>query len=170
MTTRPQQRKSGGARQKIWNALRRRSQPVTIAELAELSGSTRSQIRAFLSVLHNHGYLDWRSEYQRAPVEVTLVIDTGPQCPSVSTEKNTMHDWNLNPAMPANDLKKLFQSLREEAEKNYGENYSMNRFGVDLGLGENNGSRIRDMMNGRRPISPAIERGAKALMKKTGSL
>ena len=153
---RPQQRKSGGARQKIWNALRRRKTAVTISELAELSGSTASQIRGFLAVLKDHGYLDWTIKYERAPVQVTLINNTGPRCPSVSIEKKTVHDWNLNPPMSRSDLRKVWKET----------GLSLSAFGDALGLGRNHGTKIKQMIDGSRPVSPAVEAAAKALLNR----
>lgn len=148
--SRPRIQKTGGARQKVWNALRRRKSPATIRELADVSGATAPQVRGFLAVLHDHGYLDWRADGPTSPAEVTLVKDTGPSCPSVSTERRTVHDWNVNPPMTGAELRRIWSES----------GLSMNQFGVALGLGQNNGTRLKQMMDGHRPVTPTVESAA----------
>lgn len=141
--------KSGGSRQRIWNVLRSASRPLPAGEIATRARADQGTVWGYLSGLKSHGYAANGDEGW------TLEKNTGPRSPSINVNEGRFHDWNLAPSMSPAELRRAFKKS----------GLSMNQFGVAVGVGENNGTRIREMMDGGRPVSPKVEQGANKFLK-----
>lgn len=141
--------KSGGSRQRVWTALRKASRPLSAGEISTIAKADKITVWGYLTGLKAHGYVANTEEGW------TLEKNTGPRSPSINVNTGSFHDWNLAPPMSGKELQKAFKAS----------DLSMNQFGVAVGLGENNGMRLRQMLDGQRPVSPKIEEGAKKFIK-----
>lgn len=143
--------RAGGARQRIWAALRRG--PASTSDLAAIAGCAEASVRGYLSVLAEHGYIATDGDGRRV-----LLRDTGPRSPAVSLSRRTVWDWNLRPPMAPAELRAIWQAS----------GLSLNGFGVAIGVGAHKGTHIRQMIDGRRPVGPSIEAGARRLARHLG--
>lgn len=145
--SRPKQYEAKGGRQAMWTALRRGGE-LTLGTLAAASGSEASSVRVYMHALQVAGYLAHEGDIYR------LINDTGARAPSASTARGAtvVYDWNLNPPMRGSELRHIWQDTA----------LSLSAFGAALGLGGNAATRLRQMMDGQRPISPAVETAALA--------
>lgn len=144
--------KSGGSRQRIWAALRRASRPLPVAEIATRAGCAVQTAQGYLAGLKMRGYVTndvpdgegW-----------SMVKNTGARSPSINLNTGSFHDWNLVKPMSGKELERIWKSS----------GLSLNQFGVAIGLGENNGDRIKHMLSGQKPVSPKVEAGAALLSR-----
>lgn len=139
-----QPRAPKGGRQAMWSTLRKADAPVDIETLAEKSGAAITSVRGYLRILAQHDYV------QSTAGGFLLLKDTGKAAPSVSVNEGTLHDWNLNPPMPAKELRAIWKAS----------GLSMRQFCLALGLNGNHQTKLRAMMDGKKPASPEVERRA----------
>ena len=142
--------KSGRSRQRIWDALRKARRPLPAREIAVQAKADKVTVWGYLGGLKTAGYASDSEEGW------SLLRNTGPRSPSLNVNTGQFHDWNLEPSMSRKELARAFKAS----------GLSMNQFGVAVGLGENNGTRIRQMMDGQRPVSPKVEEGARKFLAK----
>lgn len=135
---------SGGARQKAWDALRRKAWP-SAAELARHIGTSESGLRSYIGALMARDYV-----VRHADGSIELVNKTGSRCPSWSVHTDDFRDWNLEPAMSGKELGRIIKrsglTLRQWLVKN--------------GLDASEQTRLRQMVNGQRPVSGRIAAAA----------
>lgn len=139
-----------GSRQKIWDQLRGAEKPLKPEQIADRAGAQKSTVRSYIHGLKAHGYV-----VQNADGAYKLIRNTGPIAPALNHTTKTLDDKNLNPPMPPEELKKIYEDFGG----------SLNKFADALGLGLGNGTRIRQMMTGQRLITVAVEKGADKLRK-----
>lgn len=150
-TVRPYLRRGGGARQRMWDLLRRRKS-ISLEALMEGSGATADSVRAYLRILANHGYV------VHDEASFVLVKNTGVRAPAVNVTANSVHDWNENPPMAGSELRAIWKET----------GLSLRQFGFALGCGDNYSTRLRQMMETGRGISPAIEAAARKIARRAG--
>lgn len=136
--------RSTGYRQKAWTALRK-SEFASVAALADHIKCSPDGLRAYVAGLEAHGYV------QRGNLgQLTLARNTGARAPSWSVHTGNLRDWNLEPSMTASQLrtaiKKSGMTVVEWLRAH--------------GKHEAGATRLRQMMNGQRPVSPEIEAAA----------
>lgn len=143
---RPKRTQGASGRQAMWNLLRAGDE-VSLAEMAEASGSPNISAATYMSALVCHGYVErvGRGSFR-------LVRNTGKCAPSTNAAAGTLFDWNLNPPMAPDRLRAIWQNS----------GLTLNKFGVALGLSVGSGTRLKQMIEGGRPISPSVEAAALA--------
>lgn len=136
----------GGGRQAIWDLLRKKGS-VSTGELITASGSTYGAVTSYMAQLAAHDYVSSGEAGM-----FTLENNTGPRAPSANAAERTVYDWNLNPPMKPAELKKIWKKS----------GLSLNAFGLAIGMSVNQGTRIAQMIDGSRVISPTVEAAALA--------
>lgn len=132
--------RGGGARQRAWDLLLR-SEVQSAAALAAQICAEPGSISPYLNGLIKHGYLVKSSGGQLA-----LQKKTGPRAPGWSVHTGEMVDWNLvTTASP--------EALRSAIKAS---GLSISAWLRAAGLPEYETTRVRQMMNGQRPISPRV--------------
>lgn len=140
-------------RQKLWAALREGGVYSAAQAATEFSLSVEAT-RAFFRILYAHKYLEKNEIYFK------LIVDSGPIVPTVSTINNSVYDYNLNPPMSAKELKAAYKLYQLDSGLD-----SMGKFGAELGLGYNAATRLKDMMRGKKTVSPAVEKAVTAWLQ-----
>lgn len=130
-----------GYRQKAWTALRRRVYP-DVANLAEAIGASPNGLRPYIAVLEARGYIA-----REDGGGIHLVNDTGLRAPSWSVHTGDFRDWNIEPAMKASELKAVVKAS----------GLSLSGWLAANGFDIHGATRLRQMMNGQRPVSNEIE-------------
>ncbi len=133
-----------GYRQRAWDALRKNIY-ADAALLAEMAGATSGGLSAYITALKERGYI------VQAPEGIELTRDTGPRAPSFNVGAGEFRDWNLQPAMRPAELKAV---IRESG-------LTLAAWLAAHGFDRHNTTRLRQMLNGQRPISDAITAAAK---------
>lgn len=143
-------KRSGGARQRIWNALMIASRPMSLSELVEASAATDGGARSYLHGLNSHGYLDRpeRGFY-------VLTKKTGPEAPAYSAKSGEFHDWNLNPVMTTAELKR--------AVDDHGG--SLAAFCRDIGLSGNTAGHVAKMLRGQKHVTTEVDSAVRAWLE-----
>ncbi|GAA0206881.1 hypothetical protein GCM10009081_22420 [Brevundimonas nasdae] len=138
--------RSTGYRQAAWDALKHKPFE-SVRALADVLGCSADGLRSYIAALEAHQYI------QRGDDGViTLVKKTGPRAPSWSVHSRELRDWNQDPAMSADALKKIVsQSGLSDAA-----------WLRAIGKHEAGATRLRQMMNGQRPVSTEMAQAAKA--------
>lgn len=147
--------KSGGARQRIWDVLRA-GQPVQISDIAHRGETSEISVRAYLNALEARGYIEFQhlGYVARGPVRTAqLVRNTGPRCPSWSVHTNQFRDWNIDQPMSGADLGGEIAAS----------GLSIRGWLVKHGLPPSEQTRVRQMINGQRPVSQKIANMAKII-------
>lgn len=148
MMTRPKtydpKKGKGGGRQKIWARLRKGK--CGVAELVEASGSAESSVRSYVHQLVKHGYVQASGDGA-----YLLVNDTGHRAPSVNMAEGTLYDWNLHKPMTGAALRRIWEKS----------GLSVAAWCVKLGMVPTSNSKVLEMFDGKRPVSPAVEAKAK---------
>ena len=135
---------SAGYRQQAWDRLRGGPWRQGVTALAKAIGCTREGLSSYLGILREQGYLAQASD-------IELVKNTGPRAPSANLGRRSLHDWNLNPPMTGAQLQ---SAVRASGLSNAA-------WLAGRGFSPNGTTRLRQMMNGQRPVSPAIEEAAR---------
>ncbi len=148
--------KSGGARQKLWDILRAATEPCDVLDIYQKLGVTTNTLRPYINALAARGYIDVVEQKYDGPSLVRmleLVRNTGPRAPSWTAATDAFRDWNIDPAMSGDELRKLIRATGlSDAEWLKKHNMS-----------PTNSSRLRDMMSGKRPVSEAIADAAQGV-------
>lgn len=133
---------SEGFRQKLWDALRQQSWEA-VADLTEHVGCSQTGARTYLNALRKRGYLG------PGPT-LTLIKHTGPLSPGYTAETGEFRDWNLEPLMPGAQLGAILTSLSLSPSawlRRHGKSTSAT-------------TRVREMIEGKRPVTADIESAA----------
>lgn len=143
-------KRSGGARQRIWNVLLAANRPLSLAEIVRLAGGSEGGAKTYLSGLRRHGYLadERRGDY-------VLAKKTGPEAPAFSAQTGELRDWNTDPPMPRSELMRALET----------HGGSVSAFCRDIGLSGNTVSRIMQMLRGQRPITTNVEEAVRAWLE-----
>jgi len=139
------QNRGGGARQRAWNALRE-AQWESVEALARNIGCSAPALRNYIRGLEQNGYIK-----REVDGTVTLVRDTGQRSPAYSIHTGDFRDWNLDPAMSATELREAINLS----------GLSIRQWLIAKGLSPTMQTRVRQMMNGQRPVQPKIARAAR---------
>lgn len=137
-----------GPRQRIWDVLRRAQKPLSRQEIARRASADLNQTSSFLSLGKRAGYFD------AANMEWRLIKNTGPVAPLISGSGH-VRDLNEFPPMSGIELNSII--------KNSG--FSVAGFAEKYGLGRGMTTRIRQMINGQRPVGLSVEEAALAAQK-----
>ena len=140
-------KRSGGARQRIWNLLFMSEEPITAPEIAKQVVATQESVRLYLNGLARYGF----AEHQVGGW--ILVKKTGPQAPAYSTRTGDLRDWNIDKPMSATEL--------EQCWKQHGG--TMSDFAREAGLHQNSITRLRQMMSGQRPVTTNVESAVRSM-------
>lgn len=136
--------KTSGYRQLAWDYLR--EQPcASVSALASAVGGSAEGLRSYVAELERRGYVE-----RSVTGGITLIKDTGPRSPSWSVHTGEFRDWNLDPGMTAQQLGEIVKSsglpLSGWLEKH--------------GFSGGGATRLRQMIEGQRPVSKEIARAA----------
>ena len=142
--------KGGGYRQAAWDALQGHAWP-TVQALADHIGAGSSGLRDYIAALEDRGYID------RSNDQVLLKKNTGPRAPTLSIQAGTFRDWNLNPPMSPAVLKAIVADS----------GLSASAWLVANGFHAAGTTRLRQMMNGQRPVSDEIAAAALSISHDT---
>jgi hypothetical protein len=142
--------KGGGYRQAAWDALQSQAWP-TVKALADHIGCGDSGLRDYIAALEDRGYID------RSNDQILLKKATGPRAPTLSVQTGTFRDWNLNPPMPGSVLKAII------AESGL----SLSKWLISNGFHAAGTTRLRQMVNGQRPVSDEIAEAAREFHAKS---
>ncbi|PZR44044.1 MAG: hypothetical protein DI537_61665, partial [Stutzerimonas stutzeri] len=132
--------KSTGYRQKAWDALRGQEWP-SVKALADHLGCADSGLRGYVGGLEAHGYV------ARSNVgAIILARDTGPRAPSYNVNTREFRDWNVSPVMTGAQLKAIVAAS----------GLSISDWLRSIGRHPAEATRLRQMMNGQRPVSTVL--------------
>lgn len=137
----------GGARQKAWDLLRAKDYQST-KSLADAIGCAAAGLRGYVAALVDHGYVQRLDD---GTLRLTRV--TGPRAPSWNVHSGDFRDWNIEPGMTGSELQALIRAT----------GLSDAAWLRSHGLPPENSTRLRQMMNGQRPVSDAIATLARAM-------
>lgn len=140
-----QRSKSTGYRQHAWDLLQLRDWP-SVNALAAHIGCAASGLRNYISGLEDHGYLR-RGE----DGSLHLAKKTGPRAPSLNINTGEIKDWNREPSMAGSELMAIVANS----------GLSVVEWLREHGFHPATSTRLRQMMNGQRPVSQEIEAAAR---------
>jgi hypothetical protein len=136
--------KSTGYRQAAWDRLRERPYE-SVKALADTIGCSADGLRSYIAGLVDHGYLT------RDNVgAISIARNTGDRAPSYSVHTREFRDWNVDPIMTADQLRAIVAAS--------GLSVSDWLRAIDHHPSES--TRLRQMMNGQRPVSTNIAEAA----------
>lgn len=143
--------KSTGYRQAAWDRLRKKPSE-SVSDLAAAIGCSADGLRAYIAALEIRGYV------ARANTgHISLAKNSGPRAPAWSVHTNDFRDWNIDKPMSGAALKKIVtRSGLSETD-----------FLRACGFHEAGSTRLRQMINGQRPVSSDIEAAARTLAAKS---
>lgn len=133
-------KRSGGARQRAWDILLQ-SNAQSASALAEQIGVEPGTISPYLNGLIKHGYLVRDSSGQLA-----LKKKTGPRAPGWSVHSGELVDWNIVTTASPEALHSAIKSS----------GLSISAWLRAAGIPEYETTRVRQMINGQRPISSRV--------------
>lgn len=139
---------STGARQRVWDYMRGGAAR-HISDVARAASASEISVRAYLNALEVRGYVEFEhlGYSGRAQVRTArLIKDTGPRSPSWSVHTDDFRDWNLEPAMGGAELGALIRAT----------GLSIRQWLAVHGVAPTTQTRIRQMVEGQRPVSQRI--------------
>ena len=144
-----ERRHSGGSRQTAWDKLHL-ADFATVEELGVAVGCPGSSLRPYVAALEKRGYVR-----RLATGHIHLDRYTGPRAPSWSVHTDDFRDWNLDPPMAGEELARLIDLS----------GLSIAQWVRAADLPRPHSTRVRQMINGQRPVTPIYADAATRLAK-----
>ncbi len=129
--------KSTGYRQRAWDCLRAQSWR-SVQALADHIQCSADGLRGYIALLETHGYVRRVSDGS-----FSLISDTGQRAPSASVHTGDLRDWNKQPTMSGRDLEAVIEKS----------GLSLSGWLRAHGKHPAGTTRLRQMINGQRPVS-----------------